>query len=282
MPRLLEDGSPPPPDNKAEKVFVSDTGSLVGGRSILLNSYKTTETMVFDSPHALKGSAGESVTLDSKRYSRTAHSEGEMFGLKFWENWYVIGSNSSPTDPAFKVIYYNGATRQNTYSGAFVYSRTKDLPPASMKEVYGIAREAGLDPDGFCRIRNGCFDGEGPESVPRERGFLEGLVASTKVSELLGVEPVFGQDLIAKVEREIGREEQVRELEKRSRPRGTSRLFLTRPPSLSIDLDSSQVVEARARKWYYEVGDYLEDPRRHFKLIDDLRTNVAWPEDVRR
>mmetsp|Transcript_31653 Transcript_31653/g.62768 ORF Transcript_31653/g.62768 Transcript_31653/m.62768 type:complete len:502 (-) Transcript_31653:70-1575(-) len=250
MPRLLEDGSPPPPDNKAEKVFVSDTGSLVGGRSILLNSYKTTETMVFDSPHALKGSAGESITLDSKRYSRTAHSEGEMFGLKFWENWYVIGSNSSPTDPAFKVIYYNGATRQNTYSGAFVYSRTKDLPPASMKEVYGIAREAGLDPDGFCRIRNGCFDGEGPESVPRERGFLEGLVASTKVSELLGVEPVFGQDLIAKVEREIGREE--------------------------------QVVEARARKWYYEVGDYLEDPRRHFKLIDDLRTNVAWPEDVRR
>ena len=78
-----------------------------------------------------------------------------------------------------------------------------------MKEVYSIASKAGLDPDGFCKIRNGCFDGDGPESVPRERGFLEGLVASTKVSELLGVEPVFGEGMIARVEQEIERKEEV-------------------------------------------------------------------------
>ena len=111
MPRLLEDGSPPPPDNKAERVFVSDNGETTGGRSILLNNYKTSERMIFDSPHDLRptdGSADITLGKDSKRYSRTAHSEGEMFGLKFWENWYVIGSNSDASSPEFKVIYYNG------------------------------------------------------------------------------------------------------------------------------------------------------------------------------
>ena len=108
-----------------------------------------------------------------------------------------------------------------------------------------------MNPDGFCKIRNGCFEGDGPESVPPQRGFLEGLVASTKVSELLGVEPVFGEGMqaLARVEHGIEREE--------------------------------EIVEAKARKWYHEVGDYLEDPRRHFKLMDELRTNMPWPDDVR-
>ena len=53
----------------------------------------------------------------------------------------MIGEND-PGTPEFKFVYYNGKTRQNTYEGAFVYSRTKELSPESMKKVYKIAKDA--------------------------------------------------------------------------------------------------------------------------------------------
>ncbi|MFN9983897.1 MAG: hypothetical protein ACK53Y_28480, partial [bacterium] len=68
----------------------------------------------------------------------------------------MIGQND-PGKPEFKFIYYNGKTRQNTYDGAFVYSRTKELDIESMQKVYRIASDAGMNPDQFCKIRNGCF-----------------------------------------------------------------------------------------------------------------------------
>jgi len=39
--------------------------------------------------------------------------------------------------------------------------------------------------------------------------------------------------------------------------------------------------KATARPWYKEVGDYLEDPRRHFRLMDSLRTDMDWPEYIK-
>jgi len=42
---------------------------------------------------------------------RTAHTEGKMFGLTFWENWYVLGENR-PNEPQFKFVYYTGKTLQ--------------------------------------------------------------------------------------------------------------------------------------------------------------------------
>ena len=53
MPRFLEDGSPPPPSNKAEQVFVSEDGTMRGSKSIALNDYHTNEVMTFDSAHEL-------------------------------------------------------------------------------------------------------------------------------------------------------------------------------------------------------------------------------------
>jgi len=87
MPRLLPDGSPPPPENKRESVALSDDGlTLVGSKSIGLNDYSTHETMVFDS--ATEGrKRGTDLVMTKKStneevsYARTAHSEGEMFGL---------------------------------------------------------------------------------------------------------------------------------------------------------------------------------------------------------
>merc|ERR1712238_480485 len=156
------------------------------------------EVMVFDDAPGVQGNHDSksmnnemNIVLNKGRvneagYSRTAHSEGEMFGLKFWENWYVIGEND-PGAPEFKFIYYNGKTRQNTYDGAFVYSRTKDLGPEAMKKVHKIASDANMNPDQFCKIRNGCFK---EEEILEKSNPFRGIIASTKVSQLLGVEPV--------------------------------------------------------------------------------------------
>ena len=87
MPRLLPDGSPPPPENKRESVALSDDGlALVGSKSIMLNDYSTHETMVFDSATGGRKQGTDLVmtkksTNEEVSYARTAHSEGEMFGL---------------------------------------------------------------------------------------------------------------------------------------------------------------------------------------------------------
>lgn len=95
----------------------------------------------------------ETMVFDDSNPSRHAHTEGHMFGLTFWENWSVIGENAKGESP-FKFIYYNGRTRQNTYEGAFVYSRTAELSPDAMASVYRIAKDAGMEPAQFCQIRN--------------------------------------------------------------------------------------------------------------------------------
>lgn len=169
--------------------------------------------------------------------------------------------------PEFKFVYYNGKTRQNTYEGAFVYSRSRSLEAESMAKVYAIAREAGMNPDQFCRIRNGCFDVNGNTALDQQQQPLykvvpgnsnnnnmnnefRGIIASTKVSELLGVEAV------------SAREEGATRL-------GTSAL-LQPPPTGS-----------GSRPWWYEVGDYLENPHRHFDIMDSLRMPMDWPEHVK-
>lgn len=84
MPRLLPDGSPPPPKNMRETIQVSDE-SMFGSQSIGFNDYNTHEIMVFDSPSTPISAASNLLlgkgTKNEVSYSRTAHSEGEMFGL---------------------------------------------------------------------------------------------------------------------------------------------------------------------------------------------------------
>ena len=158
-------------------------------------------------------------------------------------------------------MYYNGKTRQNTYDGAFVYSRSRELDAESMKKVYQIASDAGMNPDQFCKIRNGCFDKDEASSPPDAGGLgspsnpFRGIIASTKISQLLGVEPVAAENVLsstqtatAKAKAKLGMED--------------------------VDVNSK-------RAWWYEVGDYLEDPHRHFRAMDSLRTVMDWPEEVK-
>jgi VDE lipocalin domain len=203
-------------------------------------------------------------------------SENDLFGdcTEFWENWYVIGEND-PGMPEFKFIYYNGKTRQNTDDGAFVYSRSRSLEPESMAKVYAIAREASMNPDQFCKIRNGCFENDSPAKlavpsvdssksntnpgygiVNEEERMLRGIIASTKVSELLGVESVSAEIDVSR----MATSEQLQ-------------------PILTVSSASSTT--AGNRPWWFEVGDYLENPRRHFEIMDTLRKPMEWPEHVK-
>jgi len=252
MPKMLPDGSPLPPKNEKENIFLEKDGSVAGPKSIGLNNYATHETMVFDKPNQIEKI--NNILLgkgnNEKSYVRTAHSEGEMFGLKFWENWYVIGENDLD-QPEFKFIYYNGKTRQNTYEGAFVYSRTKDLGPEAMKQVYKIADKAGMNPDNFCKINNGCFKDEDLTPNKNTENPFRSIIASTKISELLGVEPVAAENTLL-------RRDQLQNVR----------------PSMVNE-------ETQDRPWWLELGDYLENPHRHFALMDSLRENMDWPDFVK-
>lgn len=279
MPHLLPDGSPLPPSGARETLNLlydttndDDAIQTTGLKSMALNDYHTNEIMIFDPPRAGndKNPMAQLVlrpgTEQEQSYSRTAHSEGEMFGLKFWENWYIIGENDKDTSEEFKFVYYNGKTRQNTYEGAFVYSRTKDLSPESMKKVYQIAQNAGMDPNQFCRIRNGCFPDENPNLLRKDANTglgspnnpFRGILASTRVSELLGVEPVAARDML-----------------RRNTP--TAPVLTPEPPS---SLVSAEAPTTAARHWWYEVGDYLENPHRHFAAMSQLRQPMVWPKDI--
>ena len=92
MPRLLEDGSPPPPSGVRE-TFVANANAAdsisanTGLQSVGYNQYSTHETMVFDTATNNNGDSIVDNIMrlgnkgEEKLYSRTAHSEGEMFGL---------------------------------------------------------------------------------------------------------------------------------------------------------------------------------------------------------
>jgi hypothetical protein len=91
----LEDGSPIPPISGIRETYTAsnnDGGSGVSGsgglQSVGYNAYSTHETMIFDhtATHNSINSIQNVLTLgkgtdNEKLYSRTAHSEGEMFGL---------------------------------------------------------------------------------------------------------------------------------------------------------------------------------------------------------
>ncbi len=138
-----------------------------------------------------------------------------------------------------------------------------------MEKVYQIAKDAGMNPDQFCKIQNNCFENEdapgsrnglsSPAYVEREglgspTNPFRGILASTRVSEILGVESVAAESII---------------------PQTIADDYLKSQSSLQQPVSNN-------RPWWKEVGDYLEDPRRHFRLMDSLRTDMDWPEYIKQ
>jgi len=88
---------------------------------------------------------------------RTMHTEGKMYGLKFQENWYIVGeSDGKDNIPPFKLVAYKGHTLQGNYEGAFVYAKQPRLPQEALPAVREAAARAGLDFDKFTSIDNTC------------------------------------------------------------------------------------------------------------------------------
>jgi len=88
---------------------------------------------------------------------RTMHTAGKMYGLKFSENWYIIGESDGDKDvPPFKLVAYKGHTLQGNYEGSFVYAKEPVLPSAAVPAVKEAAAKAGLNFDKFTRIENTC------------------------------------------------------------------------------------------------------------------------------
>jgi hypothetical protein len=91
MPHLMPDGSPLPPKNIRESINVKND-AMTGMKRIGLNDYSTNEVMVFDkatdASNKLVMNKGKE---NEATYSRTAHSEGEMFGLsKLRRTFFII------------------------------------------------------------------------------------------------------------------------------------------------------------------------------------------------
>ena len=83
MPRMMPDGTPPPPINERENIKETD-GLMFGSSSIGFNDYQTRETMVFDkqdSKSQLMNVVFGKGTNTEQSFARTAHSQGDMFGL---------------------------------------------------------------------------------------------------------------------------------------------------------------------------------------------------------
>jgi hypothetical protein len=105
-----------------------------------------------------------------------------MFGLTFWENWYILGETAPSNEPpigglqralayspldyenSMKLVYYTGHTLQGSYKGAFVYARTPSLTPAAMDVAKTLIKKSGLEPNDFCIIHNQCFNKEVTEA----------------------------------------------------------------------------------------------------------------------
>jgi len=116
---------------------------------------------------------------------RTMHTAGKMYGLKFTENWYILGESDGDKDiPPFKLVAYKGHTLQGNYEGAFVYAKEPILPSAAVPAVKDAAAKAGIDFDKFTRIDNTC---------PTERASLNDDSAGTGTSTTDWVDLVVGE-----------------------------------------------------------------------------------------
>jgi hypothetical protein len=152
----------------------------------LENRIKEELSVVDASKYKAESQAADDVAIP------TFQSEGRMFGLTFWENWYLLGDSRRGTSlqteadrlrsaaglpvkqppaplrilskvasggprPDMKLVFYTGHTLQGSYNGAFIYSRLPELTPVGEATAKELISNAGLNPNDFCIVRNQCF-----------------------------------------------------------------------------------------------------------------------------
>lgn len=81
----------------------------------------------------------------------TLFAKGEIFGLSFQEEWYVLAA-----DEDFVLTAYVGNNLQDAYRGSFVYARTPELPAALEAKVKAAAEKNGYTWTKYCTVDNAC------------------------------------------------------------------------------------------------------------------------------
>jgi len=93
----------------------------------------------------------ENLQISPESERSTFRATGEIFGLSFDEEWYVVAG-----DEDYKLVAYKGRNLQDIYEGAFLYTRTPSLP-ADLEEKARKAAEAnGYVWSKFCVVDNAC------------------------------------------------------------------------------------------------------------------------------
>lgn len=121
--------------NAREKGLESNTKVAASADTVTISDNKVT----------LGGSRNQVPTPIEDEAANLAHlqSKGEMFGLTFWENWYVLGeskpalnhhhntpnSHVNTQNADLRLVYYTGHTLQGSYKGAFLLARQRTLSP---------------------------------------------------------------------------------------------------------------------------------------------------------
>ena len=101
--------------NTFDKPSAKEVGATIEANSMNVEvQYSMPRVRAGAKPERFSATLHEELEFDTAPGSRrTAHTEGKMFGLTFWENWYVLGENQ-PNEPQFKFVYYTGKTLQVT------------------------------------------------------------------------------------------------------------------------------------------------------------------------
>ena len=127
-------------------------------------------------------------------------STGTMFGLSFWENWYLLGESKVGLPPPqdqigissayadvgnvienrgftddLKLVFYTGHTLQGSYKGAFVYSTSPQMSKQAAKAAARLIFKSGLNPNDFCTIRNTCFVKDEAATKAAKRQFIAAI-----------------------------------------------------------------------------------------------------------
>lgn len=93
----------------------------------------------------------ENLVISPEADRSTFRATGEMFGLSFDEEWYVLAG-----DEDYKLVAYKGKNLQDIYEGAFVYTRSPALPANVEAKARAAAEANGYVWSKFCVVDNSC------------------------------------------------------------------------------------------------------------------------------
>jgi len=93
----------------------------------------------------------ERLLISEEGEQSTFKASGEIFGLSFEEEWYVVAADSD-----YILMAYKGFNLQDKYDGTFVYARTPNLPADVEAKAKEAAEANGYSWSQFCVVDNTC------------------------------------------------------------------------------------------------------------------------------